>query len=74
MLDGATVLYGNAAELRQTLEYDFEQEKKFSYKGLSTDEIIEHLAFLYQDFGRFIFSVRVIQEQLQFSLLNIYAH
>ena len=45
MLDGATVLYGNAAELRQTLEYDFEQEKKFSYKGLSTDEIIEHLAF-----------------------------
>lgn len=45
MLDGATVLYGNAAELRQTLEYDFEQEKKFSYKGLSTDEIIEHFAF-----------------------------
>ncbi len=45
VLDGASVLYGNAAELRQTLEYDFEQEKKFSYKGLSTDEIIEHLAF-----------------------------
>ena len=45
MLDGATVLYGNADELRQTLEYDFEQEKKFSYKGLSIDEIIEHLAF-----------------------------
>lgn len=44
VLDGATVLYGNAAELRQTLEYDFEQEKKFSYKGLTTDEIIEHLA------------------------------
>ena len=45
VLDGATVLYGNAAELRQTLEYDFEQEKKFSYKGLSTGGIIEHLAF-----------------------------
>ena len=45
VLDGATVLYGNATELRRTLEYDFEQEKKFSYKGLSTDEIIEHLAF-----------------------------
>lgn len=40
-----TVLYGNATELCRTLEYDFEQEKKFSYKGLSTDEIIEHLAF-----------------------------
>lgn len=45
VLDGESVLYGNATELRQTLEYDFEQEKKFSYKGLSTDEIIEHLAF-----------------------------
>lgn len=44
VLDGQTVLYGNATELRQTLEYDFEQEKKFSYKGLSQDEIIEHLA------------------------------
>ena len=45
VLDGDTVFYGNAAELWQTLEYDFEQEKKFRYKGLSTDEIIEHLAF-----------------------------
>ena len=45
VLDGETVMYGNAAELRQTLEYDFEQEKKFSYKGLNQDEIIEHLAF-----------------------------
>ena len=44
VLDGATVLYGNAAELRETLEYDFSEEKKFSYKGLSTDEIIQHLA------------------------------
>ena len=44
VLDGATVLYGNAAELRETLEYDFNDEKKFSYKGLSTDEIIQHLA------------------------------
>ena len=45
VLDGATVLYGNAAELRETLEYDFSEEKKFSYKGLTTNEIIHHLAF-----------------------------
>lgn len=45
VLEGATVLYGNAAELRETLEYDFSEEKKFSYKGLSTDEIIHHLAY-----------------------------
>lgn len=44
VLDGATVMYGSASELRVTLEYDFSQEKAFSYKGLSMDEIIHHLA------------------------------
>ena len=44
VLDGATVMYGSASELRVTLEYDFSQEKDFSYKGLSMDEIIHHLA------------------------------
>ena len=44
VLNGATVLYGSATELRATLEYDFSEEKKFSYKNLSMDEIIHHLA------------------------------
>ena len=44
VLNGATVLYGSASELRATLEYDFSEEKKFSYKSLSMDEIIHHLA------------------------------
>lgn len=44
VLDGATVLYGSASELQATLEYDFSQEKAFSYKDLSMDEIIHHLA------------------------------
>ena len=44
VLDGATVMYGSASELRATLEYDFSQEKAFSYKGLSINEIIHHLA------------------------------
>ncbi len=44
VLDGATVVYGSALELKATLEYDFSQEKNFSYKGLSMDEIIHHLA------------------------------
>ena len=44
MLDGATVMYGSASDLRATLEYDFSQEKDFSYRGLSMDEIIHHLA------------------------------
>lgn len=44
ILDGETVLYGSAAELRETLNYDFSQEKNYSYRGLSMDEVIHHLA------------------------------
>ena len=44
VLSGATVLYGSASELRATLDYDFSEEKKFSYKNLSMEEIIHHLA------------------------------
>lgn len=44
VLNGETVLYGSAESLKATLEYDFEQEKKFVYKGLSQQETIEHIA------------------------------
>lgn len=44
VLDGDTVLYGNAFDLRETLEYDLSQEKSFSYRFLSMQEIIRHLA------------------------------
>ncbi len=44
VLDGATVIYGSASELRATLEYDFTQEKSFHYHGLAMDEVIHHLA------------------------------
>ncbi len=44
VLNGATVLYGSASELNATLDYDFSEEKKFSYKNLSIEEVIHHLA------------------------------
>ena len=44
VLNGATVLYGSATELRATLDYDFSEEKRFFYKNLSMGEIIRHLA------------------------------
>ncbi len=44
VLDGATVLYGSASELRATLDYDLSVEKQFSYKDLTMDEVIRHLA------------------------------
>ena len=40
-----TVIYGSATELKATLEYDIAEEKNFSYKNLSMEEIIHHLAF-----------------------------
>jgi fido (protein-threonine AMPylation protein) len=44
VLDGETVLYADADMLRATLEFDFEQEKKFVFKGLSQQQVIEHIA------------------------------
>ena len=36
--------YGSATELEATLEYDLSREREFSYKGLTMEEIIHHLA------------------------------
>ena len=44
MLDGDTVSYGGALNLRETLDYDFSQEREFRYNGLTMDETIHHLA------------------------------
>ena len=44
VLDGDTVMYGGAWELRETLDYDFKTEREFSYADLTMSEIIRHLA------------------------------
>ena len=44
VLKGDTVHYGAAYRLIDTLTFDFEQEKQFSYVGLSTDETIRHIS------------------------------
>jgi fido (protein-threonine AMPylation protein) len=43
VLDGESVLYANADMIRQTLEYDFGQEKVFDYSKLSKEEAVKHL-------------------------------
>ena len=45
VLNGDTVMYGASFELKAALDYDFEMERNFMYKGLSTDEIIKHITF-----------------------------
>ena len=44
VLRGDTVLYGRWQDLRMALDYDIEKEKMFDYKGLSMEEVIEHLS------------------------------
>ena len=45
VLDGDTVMYGAAFELKAALDYDFEQERNFSYKNLTREEIVRHITF-----------------------------
>ncbi|MDR2927294.1 MAG: Fic family protein [Cytophagaceae bacterium] len=44
VLDGKTVLYSDYEMIRATLDYDFNEEKGFKYKGLSKQEQAEHIA------------------------------
>ena len=44
VLDGDTVHYLNWEDLHRALDYDIQQERQFSYKGLTTEQLIEHVA------------------------------
>ena len=67
VLNGDTVIYAHHETIKETLEYDFNQEKNFSYKGLS----LKCLLHLHQIYGKYIHFVRKIQEQRLYLLLNI---
>jgi fido (protein-threonine AMPylation protein) len=43
VLEGDTINYLNWEDLHRALDYDIEQERNYSYKGLSSDEIIAHI-------------------------------
>ena len=43
ILNNDTVIYASYQTIMETLKYDFEQEKNFSYKNLSFDEAIKHI-------------------------------
>ena len=43
VLNGDTVIYSSFETIKDTLEYDFEQERNFSYKDLGLEESIKHL-------------------------------
>lgn len=43
ILDNDTVHYLNWEDLLRALNYDIEQERSFSYKGISTEQLINHI-------------------------------
>mgnify|MGYP004655473641 FL=1 len=43
ILNNDTVIYASYQTIMESLKYDFEQEKNFSYKDLSFDEAIKHI-------------------------------
>lgn len=49
VLHDATVYYVSAQSIRDTLDYDFAQEKAFDYKGLSKSQIARHIAKFISD-------------------------
>ena len=44
VLNGATVYYASYDSIRETLDYDFEQERQFSYEGVSVPDAVKHIA------------------------------
>ena len=44
ILNDDTVTYSSYETIKETIEYDFNQEKNFSYKDLSLDDSISHLS------------------------------
>ncbi len=44
VLKGDTVIYADWNSIRDTMDYDFAAEKRFSYEGLSVEAAVKHLA------------------------------
>lgn len=43
VLDGASVLYSSCDMIADTLDYDFEQERMFSYKGIDLPRVVRRI-------------------------------
>lgn len=44
VLKGETVYYASCDSIKETLDYDFRQEKEFSYEGQSASDSVKHIA------------------------------
>ena len=58
VLKGDTVIYSDFPLIAATLDYDFQQERDFSYAGLDERAIVSHIQSLFQGFGKSIHFVK----------------
>ena len=58
VLKGDTVVYSDFPLIAATLDYDFQQERDFSYAGLDERAIVSHIQSLFQGFGKSIHFVK----------------
>jgi len=49
VLRGGTVNYLNWEDLRRALDYEIDCEKQFDYRGITSDELVEHVAKFVSD-------------------------
>ena len=73
VLDGATVIYGSATELRATLDYDFSEEKNFPIAIFPWMKSSVTLRGLFRGCGRSMYSEREIPERRRYFSSNICA-
>ncbi len=71
VLDGDSVLYGEASILRSVLESTFKKENAFSNQGLTIDEMIHHIALFYPKYGKYISLEKETRERQLYSLSSI---
>ena len=71
VLEGDTVSYGSALNLRETLDYDFYRRERSSTAGLQWRRLFGIWHYLYQDCGRSMYSGRGIHELRQYSSSSI---
>lgn len=73
VLNGATVLYGSATELRATLDYDFPKRRSSLIRICRWTRSFITLLISFPDCGRFMFAARATPERQRYSLSNICA-
>jgi fido (protein-threonine AMPylation protein) len=49
VLDSESVIYGNAINLKETVEYDLSREKSFNYKNIGQQEFVSHITKFVSD-------------------------